>query len=176
MKAITEQKILNEQELEKFIYHLNNFKGTRDSIMLRIALRTGARSIEVLRIRPMDVGNQNVTIYGVKSSNDRTIPLPKDLFDELKTYIKEESIPANEYVFKMTTRHYRRIFKQFCPNVYKSSKSMRHTFGVKLYQNCKEIIPVKAALGHRQINNTMVYLEYVELQDTLKDKMKGMFE
>lgn len=178
MKQITEKKILTDIEVDNLIAYLERNPKDRDSILIRLTLFTGSRQCEVLAVRPLDLGEQTVTIYGVKGSHDRTIPIANPLWKDLLDYIENNFIGKSDRIFPISTRHYRRIWDMYRPasSSEKGLHSLRHTFGVKLYNNCKDIKTVQKALGHSQINNTNIYLEYVETTSTLRGKMNNMFK
>lgn len=173
---ITENKHLNDPEIDYFLALLKRHKNERDSIMLRIALYTGARGCELLQIRVKDFSKGSVTVKGAKGSNDRTLPLTSDdyLFPlEIQNYIKTNSLKADDRLFPITTRMFRKIFAIWRPNPNKGAHSLRHTVGVKLFNSCENIHIVKTVLGHKSLTSTQVYLDYVESQRHLKKKMKG---
>jgi integrase len=174
---LTEKKFLTDDERKSLMELLNRHKGERDSIMIRLALLTGARGAsEILPIKPKDFGNNSVTIKASKNSQDRTIPLDVAFFREIKTYITQQRIGMEDKVFPISDRQWRRIWDYWRPNPTKSSHCLRHTAGTLLYINCKDLMTVKAFLGHKQINNTMIYLQYVEGSRSLRNKMKGMWK
>ncbi len=177
---INEAKFLTDEELTFLFKLLEHSKGSpktkterRDSLLLRLTLKVSARSCEVLKLRPRDLGKDAVTLWGAKGSNNRTIPLSIDLMREIKEYIKDMS--PDDRIFPITTRHFRRIWDQYRPNPSKGSHSMRHTGALKLYINCRDLKTVQYMLGQKEIKNTMVYLDFVEGVSKLRSQMKGMW-
>lgn len=174
--TLTRKKFLSDDELADLFARLNAAKGTRDSLLIRLALHCAGRSCEVLAVKSEDLQENTVTLYGAKGSADRTVPLPPPLFDELQEYIKREGIQRKQQIFPITTRHFRRIWSYWraerCPKLH----SLRHTFGVKLYNNSKNIHAVKTSLGHMNIRNTMIYLDFVEGTNQLRTESEGMWE
>jgi integrase len=175
--SLTEKKFLTDDERDSLIDLLNRHKGERDSIMIRLALFTGARGAsEILPIKPKDFGNNSVTIKASKNSFDRTVPLDVSFFREIQAYISSNNIGRDERIFPISDRQWRRIWDYWRPNPSKGSHCLRHTAGTLLYINCKDLMTVRAFLGHKQINNTMIYLQYVEGVRNLRSKMKGMWK
>ena len=177
---LTEAKFLNDEErntLLDLLEQTNSDTKTkteyRDSLLLRLTLRSSARSCEILRLRPKDLGKDTITLWGAKGSNSRTVPIPADLMRELKEYCKDLS--PNDRIFPISTRHFRRIWDQYRPNPSKGSHSMRHTGAIKLYVNCRDLKAVQYMLGQKEIKNTMVYLDFVEGAGKLRSQMKGMW-
>jgi len=178
--TITESKYLTDEEADHLIALCKQNKQDRDSILIRLLLYTGARGCEVLSLTAKDFSNQGtVTIRGAKGSNARTVPLTSDdyLFPtEIRAYITTYNIRPNQRLFPITTRRLRQIWDFWRPNKHKGSHSIRHTTGIKFYLACEDIHKVKSLLGHRQINNTQVYLDFCHGTRTLGKAMKGMWK
>lgn len=178
--SLTEAKFLNDDELASLLALLEQVKTQaktkteyRDYLLLRLTLRVSARSCEVLRLRPRDLGKDTVTLWGAKGSNSRTLPIPIELMRELKDYCKH--LAPDDRIFPITTRHFRRIWDKYRPNSSKGTHSMRHTGALKLYTNCRDLKAVQCMLGQKEIKNTMVYLDFVEGTQKLRSQMKGMW-
>lgn len=173
MNQLTQMKFLSDHELEKLLKLCNKHKKDRNSILLRFILFTGCRSIEALNVIKSDVENGSVTIKGVKNSNNRTVPLPPDFYKELSKYTKD--LDTDQRLFPIGTRYLRYIWDQYRPNRKKGLHSLRHTFGIKFYEHCLDLHALKTALGHKAWQSTHIYLDYVESQKILREKMKGMW-
>lgn len=178
--GLTDGKFLNDDELNSLNPLLEQCKTNpktkteyRDSLLLRLTLRTSGRSCEILKLRPKDLGKDTVTLWGAKGSNSRTLPLPIDLIRELKEYCKD--LLPEERIFPISTRHFRRIWDQYRPNAAKGAHSLRHTGALKLFTNCRDLKAVQYMLGQKEIKNTMVYLDFVEGAQKLRSQMKGMW-
>lgn len=174
--TLTRKKFLSDDELEATLNLLHKHKGTRDSILIRLALFSGGRSCEVLAVKPSDLDASTVTLYGAKGSNDRTVPLPPDFFAELQAFVKAEGTKPNERIFPITTRHFRRVWSYWRPVRKPKLHGLRHTLGVRLYNNSKNIHAVKTFLGQVNIKNTMIYLDFVEGTNQLRSESDGMWE
>lgn len=178
--VLTEAKFLTDDELTALLILLEQNKGNtktkteyRDSLLLRLTLRSSARSCEILRLRSKDLGKGMITLWGAKGSNSRSIPLPVELMRELKEYVK--NLNPDDRIFPISTRHFRRIWDHYRPNPSKGTHSMRHTGALKLYVNCRDLKAVQYLLGQKEIKNTMVYLDFVEGTQKLRSQMKGMW-
>ena len=186
MSAITEKKILTDDEIQRLSNTLYKHRGSeknkdgRNVLMISLVLHTGARRAELLLLKPSDIGDKSVTITAVKSSNDRTIPLPIELYRDLVEYVKKNDIKNDDRIFPISTRMFSKIFEEYQTNCHinsgKALHSLRHTFATKLYENCENIYSVKFALGHKSITNTEKYQHFVEGQKSLRSKMQGMFK
>ena len=174
MRPITESKFLTDSERERLLATLEK-DPSRDSLLLQLVLYTGGRGCEVISLSREAFnfnGQVSVTLKGAKGSNDRTIPLPARLGRLLAEYMKTcgEGKP-----FQITTRRLRQIWDFYRPNPTKGIHCLRHTSALLLYINCRDIMLVKAYLGHRNIQNTLVYLEFVMGARELRNKMHGMW-
>jgi len=165
MDGLTEELFLNDKEVKELLRVLNKHKGERDSLMIRTALFTGARGAEIVQIKRQDLGDSAITIYGKKQGLNRTIPVPKDFFNELIDLHQKQ--PENDRIFNISTKTFRRAWEKYTPNPNKTSHALRHTCAVLFYRKFKDILLVKSILGHKSINCTLIYLSFVETQDRL---------
>jgi integrase/recombinase XerC len=142
-------------------------KDSRNSLILDIGLRTGARASEILQIHKADLNpyDESVFIRGIKGSNDREIPLHSDFFFELKTYVEREGLTGR--IFPISYERLYQIWLIYRPTP-KKFHSLRHTFAIELYQKTKDLRLVQVALGHRNITNTMIYSDYIYSQTELR--------
>lgn len=181
MSHLNESKFLTDAELKSFLALLDKAYATsdyrklnlRDYLMLKLTLLCGARSVEILGVTPKDFEGGTVFLRGAKGSSDRTIPLPPAFFKLLKSY--SEGIDSTARIFPITTRHFRRIWNEYRPNPRKGSKAMRHSAGIRLYAKSRDIRTVKTFLGHIDIRNTMIYMDFVESTSRLRTQMNGMW-
>lgn len=163
--AINRTKYLEPIELT----HLQNqlaSDNSRNGLLLRLALATGARAQELLNITRNDLYDNNCTIFirGLKNSNDREIPIDGKLY----WLIKELSLKSkSDKVFDITYSRLAVIWNYYRP-VGKTFHSLRHTFAIELYKRTKDLQLVKTVLGHRNIQNTIVYADYVYQTSELK--------
>jgi integrase/recombinase XerC len=166
--ALNKTKYLLEPEIEQLETVLEKFreKDPRNTLLLELALRTGARATEILNLKKSDINSfeQTVLIKGLKGSSDREIPLPEDLFKRL-LFVASHS--PRETIFNITYNRLREIWVDYRPTP-KKFHALRHTFAIRLYKKTKDIRLVQLALGHRNIANTMVYAEYIYSQNELR--------
>ena len=171
--ALTEKKFLTDEEFSCLLRLCDRHRTTRDSILIRFILFTGARSCEALAVTRDSLGKGCVALKGAKGSNDRTIPLPPKFYKELIDYVDRVE---GERLFPISTRMLRYIWRDYRPNFDKGVHCLRHTFGVRLYMNCEDIHAVKTALGHKSIINTQIYVDFVENVKTMRTKLNGMWD
>lgn len=164
MNYLSRDKYLTKEEQE-----LLNTKLTRDrdSLMVTLALKTGARASELLNITKSSITLVDdcylVFIKGIKGSSDREIPIPKDLAIALL------ELPGDK-LFNISYPRLDQIWDKFKPNG-KKFHSLRHTFAVNLYQKSRDIKLVQVALGHKSLTNTLIYAALVDGLDKLKQAL-----
>lgn len=165
MYQITSHKYLSEQEQEALNGLIQKSKDTRDSIIIELAIHTGARIQEILNTTTNDLNDHHRTIFikGLKGSKDRELPLPNEFYKRLKAYvsISRAELRDTDKLFPMSQRRLAQIWEQYRPNKTKGFHSLRHTFAINLYKRTKDLKLVQTALGHKNIQNTMVYADYV---------------
>lgn len=166
--ALNKNKYLLAPEVQKLRQLLRDFmaKDTRNCLLLELALRTGARAQELLNVQKFDLNpyDQSVLIRGLKGSNDREIPVAADYFQQLHRF--SEGQPGNK-VFPISYDRLYQIWEVYRP-IPKKFHSLRHTFAIELYQRTRDLRLVQVALGHRNIQNTMIYADYLYSVQELK--------
>lgn len=167
--SINKFKYLSEDEAQDLTQVLLRFPG-RDSTILLLLLHTGGRASEILnlRIEDLNTSDESVFIRGLKDSNDRELPIPPWLF---KLVLAEARGPgateAKPTIFKISYSRLHQIWEHYRP-VHKKLHSLRHTFAITLYKRTRDLRLVQVALGHRNIQNTMVYADYIYSQQELR--------
>ncbi len=154
---LTKSKFLTNDEFEHLHHRLTSIH-TRDSLLLLVALETGARSIEVLNIRAADLDDEDmsVLIKAKKLGQSREFPLQPTTYRKLKylCYI------SGGHPFPITTRRFRQIWHEWRP-CKKKLHALRHTKAIRAYRKTKDIKLVQQVLGHKSIQSTMVYVDYL---------------
>lgn len=167
--ALNKNKYLLDPEFEKLQFTLKRyqFEDLRNCLLLGLACHTGARALELLSIKKHDLNvfDQSVYIKGLKGSNDRELPLPKDFFADLEDYAAK--IKSEELIFPISYHRLRQVWQLYRPTQ-KKFHALRHTFAIRLYKKTKDIRLLQVALGHRNITNTMVYADYIYSQTELR--------
>lgn len=167
--ALNKNKYLIDPEVERLerVLESDQQAEMRDVLILQLALKTGARAMELLNLRHVDLNpyDHSIFIRGIKGSNDRELPIKKEIFERLIAYANTQD--RNADLFPIGYHRLRQIWDWYRP-VPKKFHSLRHTFAIRLYRKTKDLRLVQVALGHRNITNTMVYADYVYSQSELK--------
>lgn len=168
--ALTKDKYLTDSEQEYLLNLLTTFPS-RDSLLVELALNTGARKSELLAITKADLNGEDQTVYirGLKGSDDRAIPLRYELFKRIIAFC--DGTPEQQRLFDVSTSRVQQIWDSYRVND-KPFHSLRHTFAINLYKKCRDLRVVQIALGHRNIANTMIYSQYVFKSEELRRAMQ----
>ena len=161
---ITANKYLLPSELEATRKIINN-TNERDAVLLSVALATGGRRCEVLEALNTPsalLNDESIFLRGLKDSHDRAIPITSELYARIKSLLKRD--PS---AFAISTRRFNQIWDHHRP-VSKPLHCLRHTFAIELYRKSRDIQLVASALGHKNIANTMVYMQLVHSAESLR--------
>ena len=154
-----------ESELDQLIS-----KATRKmSVFLELLKETGADSGEAWKLRWIDINSENkaVNITPTKNHNARTLPISNHLLSRLL------KLPnRNQRVFACKSLDdFRRRYddmknaltvKLQNPRLKEIAfRTFRHWKATMEYQKTKDILHVKWLLGHKRIENTLVYTHLV---------------
>jgi len=166
--SLNNSKFLLPPESAKLrqLIHDYRLQDTRNCLLIDLALRTGARAQELLNLTAADLNtfDQSVLIQGIKGSNDREIPLAPGFFQELVSWSQKS---GQARIFSISYERLVQIWQIYRP-VPKKFHSLRHTFAIELFQRTKDLRLVQVALGHRNIQNTMIYADYIYSKQELR--------
>jgi integrase len=159
----------------------------KNACALYLLYETGARANEFLNLTLDDIQKSKLNdketikinhepylithsyslhIKGLKGSNDRLAHLSNTasfVLDKLLSLNKKDS-------GKITALSYaglRKAFTHFAPKT-QTLHSLRHTRAIDVYKHTKDIHLCKYLLGHKSIQNTMIYVDFVENREKLK--------
>lgn len=169
---ITKEKFLSDAEYAR-LRKMVRRKVNRSAILLKLYMFTGARAHEGLyvRLKDLDVETKTVYIRGLKGSKDREVPLHAWYFYQLYHYAKKVCKNENDKIFNFCYTILYRAWNYYRP-AKKTIHALRHTIAIKVFKKTRDIKLVQTLLGHRNISNTMVYLDYVYSQNEMKRILK----
>jgi len=154
--------IPTEKELDSLICSATPKTAT----LLQLLKETGARIGEIARLKWTDIDFERRTIYitAEKRSKSRILPISTKLTAMLENLPKSD----NEKIFRVAQHSLRctyealrkrTVTKLNNPRLKKISfHTFRHWKATMEYHKTKDIIHVKAVLGHKRIESTMVYI------------------
>lgn len=179
-----EQKRLLDQPNPRYV------TGQRNHLLLKIFLDAGLRLSEAtsLRWKDLDLMSGQLKVVQGKGSKDRILWLPEEDLELLQSWKQRQSEKAGkslEYVFtamskgalgnKLDNRYVQDMVKRYAKKAgiekQISPHTLRHCYGSDLLRQTKNIRMVQKALGHNQLNTTMIYTHIVD--DELKNELKN---
>jgi integrase/recombinase XerD len=164
-------------------------------ILFGLLATTAMRAEELARILLSDIDPKqgSIRISGAKGSHDRHLYIPKELMHALIQRCACIGLATNQSImgilhdgFKdLTTPKQRHNAKQCLREHWRSIRhrleandipmhGLRHTVAVAALEGGLDIRKVQAILGHKNINNTIKYLDYVNSLDASKDLLGVM--
>jgi integrase/recombinase XerD len=184
--------VLNEDEQKRLLAQPNSryITGQRNHMLLKIFLDGGLRLSEAtsLRWKDLDLMSGQLKVVQGKGSKDRLLWLPEEALELLQNWKQRQTEKAGkklEYVFtamskgtlgnKLDNRYVQDMVKRYAKKA-KISKNvsphtLRHCYGSDLLRQTKNIRMVQKALGHNQLNTTMIYTHIVD--DELENELKN---
>ncbi|PVX26618.1 MAG: hypothetical protein CW691_00805, partial [Candidatus Bathyarchaeum sp.] len=150
--------------------------GKKYSLILSIMKDTGMRPIEIERtnLKWLDLNRGTINVETAKHGNGRSLKLKDHTLAMLKEYIGSNTFNLNDNIFPkvktmrrvFTTLRTRTANKLKRPEIRKISMySFRHYFATMLYHKTKDILLVKQQLGHKRIENTLIYTHIVNFRE-----------
>jgi integrase len=162
-------------------------QNRRDELFLKLLWMTGVRVSEATAIRPNDIKEGSLRVYGKAKpttkekrrkkgepkdgKRKRYIPLPDSLRADLYSYIIDSGIAPTERIFPFTTTRAYQITKQYAQlaGVEQNREAgihphlFRHGFAVNFLKQTHNLVALKELLGHTSILRTMIYLRLAQV-------------
>lgn len=184
LKSLKREKRLPEvltlKEVKQIIDNCNHSpEGSRDKLIIKLLIATGARISEILNLKIRDVENQDYEFIKVlgKGSKYRIVPIYNSLEKEIKSFIENDRphLKKSDETFKLFPSIRRENFwkrlkeiaekvgieKNIYPHIF------RHSVATVLLSNGADIRIVQEILGHSNISTTEIYT-HVEKSDLKK--------
>ena len=161
--------IPTEMEIDQLIAGCSKRIATFLQLLKETGMRCG-EACELLKWTDIDIEQRSVRITPEKGSNPRILPLSIKLVDMLAEMPKETST-----VFSVNADLMRHNFEQQRKRIASKLKNSRikqitfHTFrhwkATMEYRKTRDILHVKEILGHKSLNNTMLYTQLISFKD-----------
>lgn len=157
-----------ESELDQLISNARD----KMSVFLQFLKETGADSGEAWKTRWVDVNMQNntVAIIPTKNHNARTVSISANMISRLNTLPhKNERVFGCKNLDRFRWR-YERMRNDLSnklnnPRLHEIAfKTFRHWKATHEYYRTKDILHVKQLLGHKRLENTLIYTHLVNFE------------
>ena len=147
------------------------------ALKLSISKETGLRPVELVSLRVKDVDLEKGIVYPAtaKHGSARALKITSKTLEMLKVHIHRNQIGINSKIFHQTSPQYAKSYRNLRKAISEKLKDpsirtirlydFRHFFATKLYHQTKDILFVKAQMGHRKISTTLRYTQLVEMGD-----------
>ncbi len=149
----------------------------RMALILSILKDLGMRPIEItwLKVKEIDLETGLTNITSAKHCIGRTLKLKSKTLDMLKQYINKKELKQNDRLFptksKTISENYRRIRNKLAKKLQNPTivqirlYDFRHHYATMLYHRTKDLLYVKASLGHKDLRITLRYTQLVETSE-----------
>jgi integrase len=163
-------KIPVEEKLNMLISHANQ----RMALFLSISKDLGTRPIELtwLKIKDINLENGIVNITGAKHTVGRNGKIKPNTLEMLKAYINKKKLVQDDILFSCTSdnisEQYRRQRNTLADKLKDPTLrqirlyDFRHFKASMEYHKTKDLLHVKALLGHRDLRTTLRYTQLLE--------------
>jgi site-specific recombinase XerD len=167
--------------------------GRRDRALLMLAIQTGLRLSELIRLSRHDIildTGAHVRCYG-KGRKERCTPLTKQIVAVLKAWLKERGGSESDVVFPsargtslspdgvqyLLAKHVAQA-RKMCPSLKQKRVSphvLRHTAAMELLQAGVDHSVIALWLGHESPQTTQIYLQAdLALKEKILEKTKPL--
>jgi integrase len=121
--------------------------------LTRICLATGARWGEAENLQLRHIQEGKLTFVNTKSGKSRSVPVSKELFEEIRKHLKEHGC------FSFSLSAFRRALDKSGISLPpgQAAHVLRHTFASHFVMNGGDILSLQKILGHASITMTMRY-------------------
>jgi integrase/recombinase XerC len=166
---------LQVDEMQDLLEHLvfeQNFKGTRDKLLIETLYVTGMRREEIISLKDLDIdlSRKVVKVFG-KGKKERLVPFSDAFIRKISEYILQrdqhfgrkefESFFVTETGSKMGPKYVYNIvhfYLSMVSNLEKRSPHvLRHSFATHLSNKGAKLGAIKELLGHASLNTTQIY-------------------
>lgn len=178
---------------------LDHFKESslRDFAIVNLAIRTGLRTIEIVRANIGDIilrGDKRILkVWGKgHDSADSFVVLTPKAYEPIKEYLATRpKAKANEPLFssdshrnsgeRLTTRTISGLIKNGLKAIGLDSReytahSLRHTTAVTILRNGGSLLDAQRVLRHTNPNTTQIYIKSIEEEDRLNSPAEALLD
>jgi integrase/recombinase XerC len=152
-------------------FFADDFRGTRDNLIITLLYGTGIRLSELLNIKERDVDIKECLIKVLgKRKKERIIPYPRSINPLIEKYIslRNQEVGRHSEVLLVSEKGkpvYEKLIYRVVTNYLgkitllekKSPHVIRHTYATHLLNRGADLNAVKELLGHANLSATQIY-------------------
>lgn len=163
---------LYPNEIKQLLDVLRESQSESVLIISKICLATGARWSEAENLEGSQITPHRITYKNTKSKKVRTVPISKQLYDEIPKKRGKLFTPCRKTFERIVEKAGIELAEGQCTHV------LRHTFASHFMMNGGNILVLKDILGHADIKMTMVYAHFApsHLEDAVTKNPLAMVE
>lgn len=157
--------------------------NVRNYLMFEIGIYIGIRISDILNIKVKDVKNRTMLkIREIKTGKEKAMPIPAQLQKEINSYIEEQKLKDNDYVFKSRKNPIKPISRVQAYQILKKiatkyklenigTHTLRKTFGYHFYKKTQDVALLMTIFNHSDPSITLRYIG-IE-QDNVNKSLKN---
>ena len=155
----------------------------RDYLIFEIGIYIGIRISDILNIKIKDIKNKdNLKIREIKTNKEKLMPIPNHLKKEIASYIEDNNLKENDYLFKSRKKKIKPITRVQAYNILKrvakkykleniGTHTLRKTFGYHFYKKTQDVALLMTILNHSDPSITLRYIGVQ--QDNVNKSLKN---
>ncbi|WP_318389633.1 site-specific integrase [Enterobacter sp.] len=153
-EAEKEMSWLTHEQIQKLFFACAQYGKENLTTIVKVCLATGARWSEAERLTRSQLSPHKLTFTKTKGKKNRTVPIPKWLYEELAT--------RQGKMFKPCYQEFKKMLALTDIELSEGQKThvMRHTFAAHFMMNGGNILVLQKILGHANIRETMKYAHF----------------
>lgn len=154
--AERELSYLEADQIRELLDTIKSYNTVNPHVYMitKVSLATGARWTEAESLTPERVKPYRVTFVDTKSKKNRTVPITKELYEELHAHFAEHG-----NFTKHSMSSFRRALAKTTIDLPKgqAAHALRHTFASHFIMQGGNILTLQKILGHASVTMTMRY-------------------
>lgn len=171
-------KHLEPEQYHRLLRQLPKHRATNPfALLIELIARSGMRTAEILKFdakRDINLSQGLLKVHGVKGSNSRLVPMPKDT---LRAIMYIENFTQNPKTLKRRLRLEWAKLKQEILGFAAQGVSLhglRASFAVSIYLKTKDIILCQELLGHKSLSSTAYYVKLVQTRERRSEILEAL--
>ena len=170
-RAFSIKKLPQESDIDLVI----SFTKTKNRVAFRLVKECGLRPIEVSNLTPKQIDLNSGRLYPetAKGGEARVLKLKSETLALLKQLVSTKNLSSKEKIFpcsKTLQKNWNKLRNKIATRLGKPELKqirlydLRHFYGTMLYYKTKDIVHVQRKMGHRNIKNTLIYIDLVDFE------------